>query len=318
MNAFKKKKISVETLGEYLQDARLAHRMDILQVSRLTQIPPKFLESLEEGNYDALPADVYIKGFIKSLAGVYQVPWEPLLQQFEKERGVDRSIKKNSLRPEPTSRLNSSRIMISPRSITFFSVIFLVGIAILYLVWQIRSVSTPPNLELFYPQEDIAITSRNILLRGQTDLDSRVYVNGQEILVGDNGEFQKVLNLSEGTNSLEIEADNKFNKKTTLERTIVVSAPKDATTTTPTVSEEAIEVRLVIGPQSSWVRVESDGEIVHEGEIEAGQEMVFDAQNILILTTGNAGMTRVIYNGQDLGLLGRAGEVISDVRFTAE
>jgi len=37
----------------------------------------------------------------------------------------------------------------------------------------------------------------------------------------------------------------------------------------------------------------------------------------LLCTSANAGSTKVNYNGKDLGVMGRSGEVIRNVEFTA-
>ncbi|KKW29338.1 MAG: hypothetical protein UY73_C0022G0006, partial [Parcubacteria group bacterium GW2011_GWA2_52_8] len=40
------------------------------------------------------------------------------------------------------------------------------------------------------------------------------------------------------------------------------------------------------------------------------------AKTKIVLTTGDAGSTRATLNGQDLGVLGKEGEVIRDIEFT--
>jgi hypothetical protein len=320
MGPFKKKKVSIETLPDYLHDTRNTLELTAEHVSRLTQIPPKHLQSLEHGDYESLPADVYVRGYLKSLASVYEISAEVLLSQFEKERGIDRTVQQDGKKPSSSAELSRPKFALTPRTLTMLAVVLLAVGSVGYLFWQLRSVSAAPNLNLVYPSSDTTVSSRNILLRGETELGSRVYINGQEILVDDLGEFREVVNLTEGTNRLHIVSRNKFGNETSLNRVLVVSgAEKIAGLTASTTDEFAdrpIVVSVFIGQEPAWVSINADGKNVHNSTIDAETKLTFAADNELILTTGNAGATRVMYNGQDLGPLGQAGEVISDIRFT--
>ena len=314
MTAFKTKKLQIETLGEYLQDARKRMRLTREQVSRLTQIPIRSLQRLEESIYEGLPADVYVKGFLKSLAAVYEAPSQVLIDQFEQERGLDEIIKPGS--SEKNIKYSPPQFTITPKTLTLTFVFFLSIVAVGYLVWQVRSVSAAPPLEIITPFEDTSIFSRSILLRGKTEAGARVYINEQEILVEESGDFQQVLNLAEGTNQLLIKAQNKFEKSTEVKRVIVVSPLDVKTDDSEGVLDHNIIVVVSVGPQDAWIEVQADEEVFLGETIPAGEKKVFVADTELLLSTGNAGSTRVVYNGQDLGVLGRPGEVLSGIRFS--
>src|SRR5437763_1168220 len=84
---FKTKAVKIDTLGEYLQQVRNQLNLDLRTVSLLTQIKPSYIEQLEKADYSSLPADVYIRGFLKSLATLYRIKEQILIDQYEKERG---------------------------------------------------------------------------------------------------------------------------------------------------------------------------------------------------------------------------------------
>lgn len=317
MSVFQTKKINIETLGEYLRDTREALKLSFNQVRRLTQIPEKYLLSLEAGDYQKLPGDVYIKGFLKSLAAVYHVPAAALLTQFEKERDLERSLTKDPLHPYPAKTYQLPSFTVTPKTITVSLVLVLAAASVIYLIWQVRSVSAPPNLNLLFPSENVTVNSRSILLRGKTERGSRVYVNGQEVLVEESGEFKEVLNLVDGSNQLLVEAKNKFDKVSAVERTVVVTETLPPTST-PLIIGHNIVVVSVIGPQQAWLNVIADGVVVFEGILKPGSRQTFFAQRQMLISSGNAGSTRLIYNGRDLGVLGFQGEVLNDIRFTAE
>lgn len=314
---FETKKITTETLGEYLAEIRRSLNLSGQDIQRLTRIPPKYLQALEQGDYDRLPSDVYVKGFLKSLAAVYHIPATSLLQQFTKERRLTERF-----RPAPSTTLAArfvpSWFMITPKTLTIVAVVLGILVSTGYLLWQIRSITAPPELVVAYPAEDVTVPVRNLLVRGRAEPGSRVLMNGQEISVEGNGEFREVINLINDTNYLLIRAENKFGKSTEVLRTVVVSAPSVAGSSAqsaPTPGPINVSIRIV--GQDTWVRVTADGKTLQDGVVSAGAELQFQADEELVLSSGNAGATRLIYNGLDVGVLGREGDVVSNIRFTA-
>lgn len=58
----------VEINGSLLRQVRMARALTVQQLSERTRIGPKHLENLEADKYDALPATVYLRGMLMSLA----------------------------------------------------------------------------------------------------------------------------------------------------------------------------------------------------------------------------------------------------------
>lgn len=73
----------------------------------------------------------------------------------------------------------------------------------------------------------------------------------------------------------------------------------------------------VLATARCWIRATVDGRRVFEGTLRAGDQRTWNATRDVLLRIGNAGGLRVSLNGHDLGLLGRAGEVV-DRTFAAE
>lgn len=57
------------SVGEILQRARSDRGGTIEEASRVTKIPRRYLEALEQEDYEVLPAPVYTRGFLRSYAG---------------------------------------------------------------------------------------------------------------------------------------------------------------------------------------------------------------------------------------------------------
>lgn len=312
MIAFHTKKLKMETLGEYLKETRESLRFTKEQIYRLTQIPIIYIEAMERSDYGKLPADVYVKGFLKSLGAVYKVDAEVLLEQFSQEKGLEKSIRGGGEKP---SKYAMPRLTITPKTITFFLVTIIILLTGGYLLWQVRSVSRAPFLQVVSPVSDTSIDSRSILLRGSTEIGARVFVNEQEVLVEENGEFSEVINLVQGTNNLLIRSENKFQNFTEINRVVLVTESATTTVADPVLGSKII-LTVTIGPEDVLLSIMADGQQQINEIVLAGEKLIFTAEEELILSSENAGSTRVIYNGQDLGILGKSQEAISGVRFT--
>ena len=75
-----------ENLGEFLRREREVRNIELHDVSRTTKIPVRSLERLEAGEYEALPGEVFVRGFIKSYARCVGLDDESALLLYDSER----------------------------------------------------------------------------------------------------------------------------------------------------------------------------------------------------------------------------------------
>jgi cytoskeleton protein RodZ len=55
-------------IGNSLRDARLRRHLDFRQVEQATKIRSRYLRALEEEDFESLPAETYVRGFLRSYA----------------------------------------------------------------------------------------------------------------------------------------------------------------------------------------------------------------------------------------------------------
>src|SRR6266404_453300 len=55
-------------IGNSLKEARSRRRIEIAQAEQATKIRGKYLRALEDEQFDVLPSDTYIKGFLRTYA----------------------------------------------------------------------------------------------------------------------------------------------------------------------------------------------------------------------------------------------------------
>src|SRR3954463_6882115 len=57
-----------ESLALWLRGGRSQRKLSLEDVARITKIQPRILDKLERGELEGLPADVFVRGFVRSFA----------------------------------------------------------------------------------------------------------------------------------------------------------------------------------------------------------------------------------------------------------
>jgi len=77
----------MSTVAEQLRSAREAKKLTVYQVAEVTKIRTDHIRALEEGNFNAFSAPVYIKGFVRTYAGLLKLDTPQLLATLDEELG---------------------------------------------------------------------------------------------------------------------------------------------------------------------------------------------------------------------------------------
>lgn len=308
---FESKKINMETLPEYLKSARESFSYDLIHVAKITNISPKFLELLESGYYHRLPADVYVYGFLRKLAELYRTDAELLIFQYKKERGIHEQLNKKT--PVYKS-YTDSKFEVTPKTITFGALAMFVIFIIGYLFFQVHAINQPPSITISGPEDGARIESSSVIVQGKTGVGVTLTMNDQQIFVDSEGNFKQPVSISLGEKVLTFVAKNSFGKQSTKQILVIgdFKEPPKPDAVAP------LTLKITVDPNSTWLSIIRDGEPAQDETFIAGSSKVYTAKNKIILSTGDAGSTFVQLNGKDLGKLGRDGEVLRDIPFTAD
>ena len=76
------------SVGRYLREQREAKGMSREEVSRSTRVPVSSVERIENDQFDELPGEVFVRGFLKSYARAVGVPQEEVLARYTASRRV--------------------------------------------------------------------------------------------------------------------------------------------------------------------------------------------------------------------------------------
>lgn len=210
----------MKTVGFILKEARLNKKFTLAQVESATKIRLKFLEAIENDDYAKLPSLNYAKGFVKNYAEFLGLSESDVLAFFRRQTT---EAPKSSLLPKsPNVTLNHSIFRLTPGRFLSGILVGLVGIFLLYFLFQYQRLNMPPNLTIISPVDQFITTVRRIDVIGLTDSDATVTINGIGVLVRSDGRFFDQVSLEIGVNKINVTATSRFGKTTTLIREVGV------------------------------------------------------------------------------------------------
>src|SRR5260370_7476664 len=106
-------------VGEGLKSERELREGTVKEIASATRIAPKFLEALENEDWDKLPGGVFGRGFVRSIARYLGLSEENLLSDYDQARG-EASI--------PPMQKPEERIPSPPKSVPAIAVVLLVAV----------------------------------------------------------------------------------------------------------------------------------------------------------------------------------------------
>jgi cytoskeletal protein RodZ len=92
------------TVAEQLRHGREQLKLDVHQVASVTKLKTDQIRALEEGNYDYFTAPVYLRGSIRTYAGLLKLDSVQLIAQLETELGSGSSPGEPAAEDPPARR----------------------------------------------------------------------------------------------------------------------------------------------------------------------------------------------------------------------
>lgn len=80
----------VENFGSYLKHERELRGVPLEEIAEVTKVHIRFLEALENNEFDQLPGEVFIKGYIRSYARVIGLDSEEMVTAYDDNVGRER------------------------------------------------------------------------------------------------------------------------------------------------------------------------------------------------------------------------------------
>lgn len=330
---FTRKITQVAPVGELLEQRRMALGIAVERVARETQVQARYLRALELGDATSLPADIYVRGFLKTYARYLRLDEADLVERWEKERGISQHMVKHEQEREQAAAQAAAfaqrkpllpKVRITPLAIRFGLIGLGALTVVLYLVLSVTNLVAAPSLSLQEPTSDLAVSSSSLVIVGQTKPGAALSINEQPVHVAEDGHFRETLNLQQGLNEVAVVARNKLGRETRIVRRIqanlnpIAAKPglafasdaeaesdADASDKNEASAEDGVNMTVRIHDEATAIVVEADGKIVFEGTLLPNVSKVFTAERQIFLTSGKGEFTEVEWgDGESVGRLG--------------
>ncbi len=269
-------------LGTYLKEAREAKDISLEQVEADTKIKARFIEAMEAENFEMFPSAPMVRGFLKNYGDYLKLDAQAVLSKFEAGEAVParlkiRQVKRiNPFMALPMIRRRRSLFTVD-MFITLLIVLALLGSAAFFIYTQYLEPAQLAGLEAV-PQLQWLFPT---VAPAQAETASPAATDPAAAIV-----------LPTPT-----------------------PVPTDTPTPSPTPSPQyytGVAVELVVH-ERSWVQILADDKKVFEGILEAGEKPNWVGEKRVAIRAGNGGGIEVFVNGQSMGLMGEAGQVIDQV-----
>jgi hypothetical protein len=104
-------------IGTSLREARLRQRLDFPAVEQLTKIRGKYLRALEDEQFDILPSQTYVKGFLRNYAEVLGLDGQLYVDEYNTrfvsgDEDTPLRPRRSTVRPQRKGRLESNVVLI--------------------------------------------------------------------------------------------------------------------------------------------------------------------------------------------------------------
>ncbi len=218
----RKKLIPPKRVCLRLKEIRKKKGVSLKELAKRTKISKKNLLALEECRFNDLPSgSVYQKNFVKCYVEALGAEPGPYLHQYVIEETVNKEKKKKN------QEVKGTGLSYLPFILRYGAVIAVALVLVLYLGMQVRNIIEPPNLAVYSPQDGYITTEHSLLVQGETGKEVQVSINGQEIMNNEQGQFEEMIDLSPGVNTIVVMAEKRHGKITTITRHVVLKQSQE-------------------------------------------------------------------------------------------
>lgn len=293
----------MQDLGRYLKEARERKGMTLKELQEATKIRTRYLEAIEQGDFSVILGEVYLKGFLKAYAE--QVGLDPQ-EVIDRYTAVKRKIaeEKEAIAAEREARMEAARrarraALVRKGALAALG--FLVVLVVALYVMRPASVPQPPEPAVSQGPASSLGDPGEMGSGGGDDHAESVDGAGNLGDRGHEGGGSRVRDDAAGGPGAIAPPDAAARLASGSG-----SADRDGVGLAP---EPAHRVEVEVS-QKCWLEVTGDGKLLYSGILMPGERKVWSSDRYMTIHAGNAGGIRIYYNGEDLGIPGRPGQVI--------
>ena len=294
------------SIGETLRRERQRRNMQLDQVSRELKISPRFLEAIEEENFDRLPAGVFAKSFVRQYARMLGLDEEEAANEVQRaltppaaavpqfasganltnpaaQRKAPQLPEFSVPRLEAWQHVRDRRSSwSSPLAALGLVVVAMLGCSLIYGWWQRQ--------------------------RHPVTQPSALALQRQEPAPPPKSAGPDATPAAPAPQEVSRPSEPPAARSATAAAPAAGSAARSAET--PAVPGEPLAVKVeVTAAEDVWMMARSDGKYLFSGTLKANETRTVEASDTVLLRLGNAGGVTITLNGNPIGEIGPRGQV---------
>ncbi len=269
-------------IGTALRDARVARNLSLAEVSALLRIRESHLEAIELEDFEQLPGNVYVIGFIRTYAQYLELNESDLIMRF-KAASVESGIADMVFEEEETEQI-SGALKIS---------LLVVGALVVYVLWLVAGTQNDGITVGTVVQTPVAL--------GEAPAEPTPLAE-----VADEASASSEAAVEPTTTPRA--SDEAAPVAATIEGPADVQPNALLMNTTPAPSK--VEIRAT---RRTWMRLENaQGRVLFSSVIDEGEGFELPDDIDYILATRDAGALTYFVNNQAVAPVGRRGQILTN------
>ncbi len=264
------------TVGQYLRQEREKRKVTLDSVAKVTRITKENLEALENDEFQAIPAPVFVRGFLRNYATYLGLDPKELVARYDSQTDLIKI-------PEDTEASKPSEGRNPVFKYLVFLCILLAGVAIIYYLQESPVPSSPP------PPSPMVTAAPS--------------PPSPSAAPGAPPSPPKTAAIAEKAAPGGISPAKKEQPPEKLAAAATVPGEKE----TPPKGRHVLKA---VATEKTWMRILIDEQQVSDVLLQPKETFAWTARRQFKITVGNAGGIELFFDGISQGRLGKSGEVI--------
>lgn len=277
--------------ADELKFTRESKSITLQQIAGKTRIDLKFLQAIEDANFDILP-EVYIRAFIKEYSQTLDLNPKETLQKFDNAKSGKQEEKppeevhaEDNQQKEPEEEITPTTELMQTTQ----------------LPKALNSEETPTAQPDIPNVKTINGIKTNYIIGGLISVAAILIIYFSFF----NGSSSEIIQVA--TDQDVVSANNgrfELGKQTPTQDQSEIQTPVN----TLPLSTDSLRLS-VLTTDRVWLKVSADGKILRQGIVEANSKMNFAAKKSFSVSIGNAGRVKVYFNNKPVANVGKPGEI---------
>lgn len=315
----------MDEIGQKLRTARIEKGYTLDDLQQITKIQKRYLIAIEEGNFDALPGDFYVRAFIKQFADTVGLDSEALLTQFQQDipdtqpqEYVEQSVENQSRKSRAAVSTPANKVRRYMPQIILVAIVVVI-FAIVYGVTIANSHKSKPAIP--NDSSSVTVSSQSKTKKASSKSSAKKSSSTSSSKASSSTSSGKSSSSSSSSSSKK-KSTKKTTKKDANKLNVTVGADANSTqaVTVKNWPTTANTVTLAATSSTAWVSVIVNNATTWQGTLTAGASHTVSLPagvTRFSVKSGNAKVTTIQLNKTKVDI-SKGSSIVRTINFTAE